>query len=72
MLFNSYEFLFVFLPVTLLGFFFLGTVSRTVAIRWLILASLVFYGCWRPVECTDHRAIYRHQLHVSENLALAQ
>ena len=29
MLFNSTEFLFVFLPVTLTGFYLLGTVSRT-------------------------------------------
>jgi alginate O-acetyltransferase complex protein AlgI len=50
MLFNSNEFLLVFLPVTLCGFYFLGTISRTSAIRWLILASVVFYGWWRPVN----------------------
>ena len=50
MLFNSYEFLLVFLPVTLFGFYLLGTFSRATAIGWLILASLVFYGCWRPVN----------------------
>jgi alginate O-acetyltransferase complex protein AlgI len=50
MLFNSDEFLFVFLPVTLVGFYWLATVSRTAAIRWLILASLVFYAWWRPVN----------------------
>src|SRR5271166_4233451 len=50
MLFNSDEFLFVFLPVTLVGFYWLGTGSRTAAIRWLILASLVFYAWWRPVN----------------------
>ena len=50
MLFNSYGFLFVFLPATLFGFYLLGPISRTSAIRWLILASLVFYGCWRPVN----------------------
>jgi D-alanyl-lipoteichoic acid acyltransferase DltB (MBOAT superfamily) len=50
MLFNSDEFLFVFLPVTLGGFYCLGTVSRTAAIRWLILASLIFYAWWRPVN----------------------
>ena len=50
MLFNSSEFLFAFLPATLLGFYLLGTVSRGAAIRWLILASLVFYAWWRPVN----------------------
>ena len=50
MLFNSTEFLFVFLPVTLAGFYLLGSISRTSAIRWLILASLVFYAWWRPVN----------------------
>ena len=50
MLFNSIEFLFVFLPLTLLGFYWLGTISRTWALGWLILGSLVFYGWWRPVN----------------------
>jgi alginate O-acetyltransferase complex protein AlgI len=50
MLFNSSEFLFVFLPATLFGFYLLGTISRTSAIRWLILVSLVFYAWWRPVN----------------------
>jgi alginate O-acetyltransferase complex protein AlgI len=50
MLFNSSEFLLVFLPATLAGFYLLGTMSRTSAIRWLILASLVFYAWWRPVN----------------------
>jgi D-alanyl-lipoteichoic acid acyltransferase DltB (MBOAT superfamily) len=50
MLFNSSEFLFVFLPVALAGYYLLGTISRTSAIRWLILVSLVFYAWWRPVN----------------------
>jgi alginate O-acetyltransferase complex protein AlgI len=50
MLFNSIEFLFAFLPLTLLGFYLLGTLSRTWALGWLILASLVFYAWWRPVN----------------------
>jgi len=50
MLFNSTEFLFVFLPVTLVGFYLLGAISRSSAIRWLILASLAFYAWWRPVN----------------------
>ncbi len=50
MLFNSEEFLFIFLPVTLFGFYLLGSFSRASAIRWLILVSLVFYGWWRPLN----------------------
>src|SRR5215469_12730355 len=50
MLFNSSEFLFVFLPVALCGFYLLGSISRTSAIRWLILVSLVFYAWWRPIN----------------------
>jgi D-alanyl-lipoteichoic acid acyltransferase DltB (MBOAT superfamily) len=48
MLFNSYPFLLVFLPLTLAGFFALGRVSRPAAAAWLTLASLVFYGWWSP------------------------
>jgi D-alanyl-lipoteichoic acid acyltransferase DltB (MBOAT superfamily) len=50
MLFNSYEFLFAFLPATLLLFFLAGRVSRDFALGWLIVASLVFYAWWRPVN----------------------
>jgi D-alanyl-lipoteichoic acid acyltransferase DltB (MBOAT superfamily) len=50
MLFNSHEFLFVFLPITLLVFYWLGRTSRMSAIIWLILASLAFYGWWRPLN----------------------
>ena len=49
MLFNSYIFLFVFLPVTLAGFFFLGHNGKhRGAILWLSIASLFFYGWWNP------------------------
>ena len=49
MLFNSYEFLFAFLPVTLVGFFLLGRWGwRDAAIAWLVAASLFFYGWWNP------------------------
>lgn len=48
MLFYSYEFLFVFLPLALAGFFVVARVSRPAAIGWLALCSLVFYGYWNP------------------------
>ena len=47
MLFNSYDFLFLFLPIPLVGYFGLGrTKSSGLANVWLILASLVFYAYW--------------------------
>ena len=49
MLFNSYVFLFFFLPVTLVGFHLIGKQGHhKVAISWLVGASFVFYGWWNP------------------------
>jgi len=49
MLFNSHGFIFVFLPLTLLVFHFLGRRGLvTQALAFLIVASLVFYGWWEP------------------------
>jgi D-alanyl-lipoteichoic acid acyltransferase DltB (MBOAT superfamily) len=48
MLFNSYEFIFVFLPVAVAVFLALGTISRTWALSSIIVASLAFYTWWRP------------------------
>ncbi|HEX6829511.1 MAG TPA: MBOAT family protein [Burkholderiales bacterium] len=48
MLFNSYDFIFGFLPVCFLGFFLLARVSHLLAASWLTLASLFFYGWWNP------------------------
>ncbi len=49
MLFNSPEFIFGFVPLTLLGFFLLARFSHAWALGWLTLASLVFYGWWNPL-----------------------
>src|SRR5271167_705083 len=46
MLFNSFLFLFAFLPVVLLGFHLVGRLGRVAAIGWLSAASLIFYGYW--------------------------
>lgn len=48
MLFNSYGFIFLYLPVVLLGFFQLGRINHAWAAGWLALASLFFYGYWNP------------------------
>ena len=50
MLFNSYIFIFIFLPITLIGFYSLGKVRfHEIKIGWLVVASLFFYGWWNPV-----------------------
>lgn len=50
MLFNSIEFLFFFLPLTLVLFhFFSRKVSAQSAVFLLIVASLFFYAWWQPV-----------------------
>lgn len=46
MLFNSYEFLFLFLPIVLIGFHLLHLKSRRIALAWITASSLVFYGYW--------------------------
>jgi alginate O-acetyltransferase complex protein AlgI len=48
MLFNSYEFILAFLPVTVVGFLLLRTASRAWALAWLIAASVFYYAWWRP------------------------
>jgi alginate O-acetyltransferase complex protein AlgI len=50
MLFNSLLFIYVYLPITVLGFFLLGRSTRTAALLWLTLASLFFYAWWRPLN----------------------
>lgn len=50
MLFNSLEFLFLFLPLVLLVFHLLQRRGNgRLAIGWLTLSSLFFYGWWNPV-----------------------
>lgn len=49
MLFNSLEFIFAFLPVTILVYFGLTHSGYDRAAKaWLVLASLFFYGWWNP------------------------
>ncbi len=47
MLFNSYEYMFVFLPLAVVIYFLLNRRRYTkAATTWLVLASLVFYSWW--------------------------
>ena len=45
MLFNSYEFVFGFVPIVLIGAYFLaGRGQRRLSVAWLVGMSLFFYG----------------------------
>ncbi len=48
MLFNSYEFIFAFVPIVLVGFFLLSRHNRQLSAIWLVASSLFFYGWWNP------------------------
>jgi D-alanyl-lipoteichoic acid acyltransferase DltB (MBOAT superfamily) len=49
MLFNSYGFILLFLPIVVIGHIFIVRYgSATAAIVWLVGASLFFYGWWAP------------------------
>jgi alginate O-acetyltransferase complex protein AlgI len=50
MLFNSFEFVFIFLPVALTGFVIVGMIfdAPVGRVLWLAIASLAFYGYWNP------------------------
>jgi len=51
MLFNSYSFLFLFLPATCLGYLLVGRLnSRQASLAWLVLCSIAFYGVWNPMN----------------------
>ncbi|SEI84106.1 D-alanyl-lipoteichoic acid acyltransferase DltB, MBOAT superfamily [Propionispira arboris] len=50
MLFNSYEFLFFFLPVAMGIFYFIVKLkSKRLAVPWLVFVSFIFYAWWNPV-----------------------
>ncbi len=48
MLFNSYLFIFAFLPITLIGFIILRRKTPVWAVSWIVLASFFYYGWWKP------------------------
>ncbi len=48
MLFTTANFILLFLPITLIGFFVLGRRSHGAAAAWLFAASVFFYGYWMP------------------------
>jgi D-alanyl-lipoteichoic acid acyltransferase DltB (MBOAT superfamily) len=49
-LFNSYEFIFAFLPISFFVYFYLNSLRLTIASRaFLVFASLFFYSWWNIV-----------------------
>lgn len=47
MLFNSYEFIFAFLPISFFVYFYLNSKRLTTAAKaWLVFTSLFFYSWW--------------------------
>jgi D-alanyl-lipoteichoic acid acyltransferase DltB (MBOAT superfamily) len=48
MIFNSYLYLLIFLPLAMLGFGAAARVKLRLGFAWLVLMSLVFYGVWNP------------------------
>jgi alginate O-acetyltransferase complex protein AlgI len=46
MVFSSFVFIFLFLPVTIVGFWLLSGLSHRLSRIWLCLTSLFFYGWW--------------------------
>jgi alginate O-acetyltransferase complex protein AlgI len=50
MLFNSYEFIFIFLPIVFFGYFFLLSKRFSEGAKlWLVAGSLFFYSWWNPI-----------------------
>ena len=48
MLFNTVEFIFLFLPITLIVYFFLNKIKLIkVSTAWLVFASLFYYSYWK-------------------------
>ena len=52
MLFNSFAFIFAFLPVSVAGYYLAAHFSNRAAVAWLVLMSIVFYGWWNAVFVT--------------------
>src|SRR5450759_524837 len=62
MLFTSGTFLFLYLPITLAGFFAISRLlGHSSGAAWLVAASLVFYGYWHSPH-TAARRVDRIQL----------
>ena len=50
MIFNSYPYLFLFLPIALIGYQLLRNAPYRVSIGWLVLMSFIYYAWWRAED----------------------
>jgi alginate O-acetyltransferase complex protein AlgI len=50
MLFSSYVFILLFLPITLIGYRLCQSAGQRISLLWLVAASIFFYGFWNPVH----------------------
>lgn len=48
MIFNSFEFIFLFLPIVFIVYFLLNRFNYIFAKVWLVVSSLFFYSWWNP------------------------
>ena len=63
MLFNSYEFIFLFLPITLILYFTLNRFGKNeLAKGWLVIASLYFYSYFNRTYLNIDNCIYISKL----------
>ncbi|MFD1929326.1 MBOAT family O-acyltransferase [Sporosarcina siberiensis] len=49
MLFNSFEFIFVFLPIVFVGYYLFNKINFNLSKFWLLAGSLFFYSWWNPI-----------------------
>ncbi len=71
-LFNSPVLIFIFLPVTLVGFYLLGRWRAEVALGWLVMASLFFYAWWNPSYLLLILASMTFNFHLGKRLSMSQ
>lgn len=48
MIFNSYTYLLIFLPIALIGFALTARIRLRAGFGWLVLCSIFYYGIWNP------------------------
>lgn len=48
MIFNSFEFIFMFLPIVFVLYYLFNKINFTLSKIWLLLSSLFFYSWWNP------------------------
>ncbi|MGM9539265.1 MBOAT family O-acyltransferase [Anaerovibrio sp.] len=73
MLFNSLEFIFLYIPIVVAVFFILGRYKeKKYAITWLVFASFFFYGWWDVWYVPLLFASICFNYNVGKNLELAQ